>query len=100
MNVSNVQQLKLTLWKLRLFQAAFIVAIPQFIWITQSVCGHGCDDWTSWHWVMIAVALYAVLGGFFFRRKMMSRSDEALRTDPANPKSIKQWQAAQLTGMA
>src|SRR6266576_397538 len=99
MNACNVQQIEPALGKLRLIHAAFIVTMPLFVWITQSVCGHGCIDWTLWHRVMTGLALYAAWGGFFFRRKLMRRSEEALRKDPANPKSLKQWQAAQIIGM-
>jgi hypothetical protein len=99
MNASNVQQIKSALGKLRLIHAAFVVAMPLFVWITQSVCGRARSEWTLWHWVMTGLALYAVWGGFFFRRKLMRRSEEALRKDSANPKSLKQWQAAQFIGM-
>src|SRR6266576_6977246 len=99
MNAHNVQQIEPALAKLRLIQAAFVVAMPLFVCITQSVCGHGCGDWTVWHWVMTGLALYAASGGFFFRRRLMRRSEEALRKDPANPKSLKKWQAAQIIGM-
>jgi F0F1-type ATP synthase membrane subunit c/vacuolar-type H+-ATPase subunit K len=99
MNADNVQQMKSSMGKLQLIQAAFVVAMPLFVWITQSVCGQGRSDWTLWHWVMTGLALYAAWGGFFSRHRMMRRSEESLRKDSANPKSLKQWQAAQIIGM-
>jgi|SRR5277367_3201254 len=92
--------MKSKLGKMRLIQSAYIVAIPLFGWVAESVHGRGSNDWTLWHWLMTGLALYAVLGGFFLRRKLMRRSEEALAKDASNPKALKQWQAGQLIGFA
>ncbi len=88
------------LGKLRLIQSAYILAIPLFVWISESVCGRGSNDWKLWHWVMAGLALYAALGGFSLRRKLMRRSEEALAKDASNPKALRQWQAGHFIGFA
>jgi F0F1-type ATP synthase membrane subunit c/vacuolar-type H+-ATPase subunit K len=95
-----VNEMKSKLGKLRLIQSVYIVAIPLFGWVAESVRGRGSSDWTLWHWVMTGLALYAALGGFFLRRKLMRRSEEALAKDASNPKALKQWQAGHLIGFA
>jgi F0F1-type ATP synthase membrane subunit c/vacuolar-type H+-ATPase subunit K len=50
--------------------------------------------------VMMGLALYGAVGGFFLRRKLMRCSEEALRMDAANPKALKQWQAGHIIGFA
>ncbi len=92
--------MKSELGKIRLIQAAFIVAIVLFVWVAESIRGRGSNDWTLWHWVMTGLALYAALVGFFFRRKQLRRSEEALAKDASNPKALKQWQAGHLMGFA
>ena len=95
-----MNEMKSKLGKLRLIQSVYIVAIPLFGWVAESVRGRGSSDWTLWHWVMTGLALYAALGGFFLRRKLMRRSEEALAKDASNPKALKQWQAGHLIGFA
>ena len=95
-----MNEMKSKLGKIRLIQTAYIVAIPLFAWIAESVRGRGSNDWTLWHWLMTSLALYAALAGFFLRRKLMRRSEEALSKDATNPKALKQWQAAHLIGFA
>jgi hypothetical protein len=92
--------MKSELGKIRLIQAAFIVAILLFVRVAESVRGRGSNDWTLWHWVMTGLALYAAWVGFFFRRKLLRRSEEALTKDASNPKALKQWQAGHLMGFA
>jgi hypothetical protein len=92
--------MKSKLGKIRLIQAAFIVAILLFVRVAESVRGRGSNDWTLWHWVMTGLALYAALVGFFFRRKLLRRSEEALAKDASNPKALNQWQAGHLMGFA
>lgn len=86
--------------KLRLIQAAYIVAIPLFGWVAESICGRGSSHWTSWHWLMAGLALYAAFVGFFLRRRLMRRSEETLAKDASNPKALKQWEAGHLIGFA
>ncbi len=76
------------------------MAIPFFGWIGESIRGHGSSDWTLWHWLMTGLALYAALGGFFFRRTLMRRSEDALAKDATDPKALKQWETGQLIGMS
>ena len=92
--------MKSKLWTTWLIQSAYIVAIPLFGWIAESVCGHGSNDWTLWHWAMTGLALYSAFVGFFFRRKLLRRSEEALSKGASNPKALKQWQAAHFVGFA
>jgi F0F1-type ATP synthase membrane subunit c/vacuolar-type H+-ATPase subunit K len=96
----NVNEMKSKLWKLRLFQVAHIMAVPFFGWIGESVRGHGSSAWTLWHWLMAGLALYAALGGFFFRRTLMRRSEDALAKDATDPKALKQWETSQIIGMS
>ena len=95
-----MNEMKSKLGKLRLIQSVYIVAIPLFGWVAESVRGRGSSDWTLWHWVMTGLALYAAFGGFFLRRKLMRRSEEALAKDASNPKALKQWRAGHLIGFA
>ena len=76
------------------------MAIPFFGWIGESIRGHGSSDWTLWHWLMTGLALYAGLTGFFFRRTLMRRSEDALAKDATDPKALKQWETGQLIGMS
>jgi hypothetical protein len=99
-NVFYLQETKSKRGKVRLIHSVFVVSIPLLAWVAQR--GSPCDssDWTLWHWVITGLALYSAFVGFFFRRKLMRRSEEALRTDDSNPKALKQWQAAHFVGMA
>jgi hypothetical protein len=92
--------MKLKLGKMRLVQSAYVVAIPLFGWVAESVRGRGSNDWTLWHWVMTGLALYSASVGFILRPKMLRRSEEALAKDASNPKALKQWQAGHLIGFA
>src|SRR6476661_8363993 len=98
MMLRNTEQMKSKLGKLRLFQTAHLAAIPLFAWVAESGRGHGSDAWTSWHWVMAGFALYAAVGGFFVRRRLILRSEEALSTE-LNPKALRQWEGGQLVGL-
>jgi hypothetical protein len=84
--------MKSKLFKLRMIQLADIVSIPLFAWVAQSR-GPGSSDWTRWHWLMVGLAVYAALAGFFFRRRLIRRSEEALAKDTSDPKALKQWEA-------
>jgi hypothetical protein len=92
--------IKSPLRKMRVIHIAYIVAIPLFGWVAESISGRGLNHWTLWHWVMTGLALYAAWVGFFFRRKLMRRSEEALAKDGSDPKALRQWQAAQVIGFA
>jgi F0F1-type ATP synthase membrane subunit c/vacuolar-type H+-ATPase subunit K len=100
MSVDSVRQIKSELRKMRLIHAAFAVSMPLVIWITQSISGYGCSDWTLWYWVMAGLALWAVFGGFQVRGRAIRRSEEALVRDTSNLKALRQWQAGQIIGMA
>jgi len=95
-----VNEMKSKLGKLRLFQVAHIMAVPFFGWIGESIRGHGSSAWTLWHWLMAGLALYAALGGFFFRRTLMRRSEDTLAKDATDPKALKQWETSQIIGMS
>ncbi len=94
-----MNDMKSKLRKLRLIQSAYIVAIPLFGWVAESR-GRGSSNWTLWHWVMTGLALYAAWGGFFIRRRLIRRSEEALAKDDSNLKALKQWEAGHLIGFA
>jgi len=100
MTVKNVQQILSELRRMRLIHAAFVLAMPLLVWITQSVCGYGRSNWTLWHWVMAGLALWAVFGGFQIRGRAIHRSEEALARDASDPKALRRWQAGQIIGMA
>jgi hypothetical protein len=80
-------------------QAVFILAIVQFAWLAEILRGRN-STWILWPWVMTAWALYSVFVGFYIRPRLIRRSEEALAKDASDPKALKQWQAAHLTGMA
>ena len=95
-----MNEMKSKLGKLRLIQVAHIMAVPFFGWIGESIRGQGSSAWTLWHWLMAGLALYAALGGFFFRRTLMRRSEDALAKDATDPKALKQWETSQIIGMS
>ena len=96
----SLQDPKSMLQKLRLIHLVFLVSIPLCAWVAQSACPSNSSDWTVWHWVITGLALYAAFVGFFYRRKLVHSSEEALRRDASNSKALRQWQAAQIVGMA
>ena len=92
--------MKSKLGKLRLIQLAQLVAIPLFARVAESIRAPGNGNWTLWHWLTVGLALYAALVGFFFRRRLIHRSDEALAKDASDPKALKQWEVGHLIGMS
>jgi|ERR1019366_9164356 hypothetical protein len=92
--------MKSKLRKLRLVQFAMIAAIPMYEWVAESTRGRGSSDWTLWHWVMTGLALYAAAVGFFFGRRMIPRSEEAIAKTVSDPKALKQWEAGHLIRLA
>jgi len=97
---TTMNEMKSKLRKLRLIQSAYIVAIPLFGWIAESTSGRGSSAWTLWHWVMTGLALWAALGGFRIRHRLIRRTEEALAKDASSPKALRQWQAGHIVGMA
>lgn len=95
-----MNEMKSKVGKLRLIQSVYIVTIPLFGWIAESTRGRGSSDWTLWHWVLTGLALWAALGGFRIRPRLIRRAEEALAKDASNPKALRQWQAGQILGMA
>jgi hypothetical protein len=92
--------MKSKLRKLRLIQIAMIAVIPLFLWISESVCGRGSNDWTLRHWFVTGLALWSILGGLRVRHRVLRRSEDALAKDASNPKALGQWQAGHLIGFA
>jgi hypothetical protein len=95
-----VNEMKSKLRKLRLIQIAMIAVIPLFLWISESVCGRGSNDWTLRHWFVTGLALWSILGGLRVRHRVLRRSEDALAKDASNPKALGQWQAGHLIGFA
>jgi hypothetical protein len=91
----SVNEVKSKLVKLWLIQAANILSIPLFGLVAESR-GPGSSDWSVSHWLMAGLAIYAALGGFFLRRRLIRRSEETLAKDPSDPKALKQWEAGHL----
>lgn len=95
-----MNEMKSKLRKLRLIQIAMIAVIPLFLWISESVCGRGSNDWTLRHWFVTGLALWSILGGLRVRHRVLRRSEDALAKDASNPKALGQWQAGHLIGFA
>lgn len=91
--------MKSKLWKLRLLHSAYVLTIPLFGWIAETVSGRGSNGWTLWQWVMTCLTLWAVLGGFRIRRRLIGRAEEALAKDASNPKALRRWALGQFLGM-
>jgi F0F1-type ATP synthase membrane subunit c/vacuolar-type H+-ATPase subunit K len=94
------EMMKAKLRKLRLIQLALIAVIPIFGWVAEIGRGRGSSDWTLGDWLVTGVALWAALGGFRLRRRMIGRSEEALAKDASNTKALKQWEAGHVIGLA
>jgi hypothetical protein len=92
--------MKSTLGTARLFQWGYIVAIPLFGYVAESVGRRGSSNWTLWHWLVTGLALYTAFGGFRLRRRIMRRAEEVLVNDAANSKARRKWLAGQLIGFA
>jgi F0F1-type ATP synthase membrane subunit c/vacuolar-type H+-ATPase subunit K len=92
--------MKSKLRRLRLIQLAQIAVIPIFVSIAEIGREPGSSDWTLRHWLVMGLALWAALGGFRFRRRMIHRSEEALAEDASNPKALKQWEAGNVVVLA
>ena len=95
-----MNELKASVSKLRLFQFAMIASIPMFGRVAEMARQPGSNSWTSWHWVVTAVALCTAFVGSTFRRRMLARAATALAKDASDPKALKWWEAGQVLGMA
>jgi hypothetical protein len=97
---SNGNEMKSKLRKVRLIQTVLIVLIPIFGFVAEIGRASGSSNWTLRHWLVTGVALYAALLGFRFRYRMTRRSGEALAKDASNLKALRQWEVANLIGLA
>ena len=100
MNALYVEQIKAKIGKLRIIQVAHLMTIPILVWVANLIPPADSPEWTLWHWVVTAFALYSVCVGFVLRRKLMQGARKALRSEPFNPKAVKQWQTAQLVSIS
>lgn len=100
MSAGDVQAMRSALKKLWVIHAAYVVAVLLFAFIAESVSGPGRSNWTTWHSVITGFALYGVVIGFVYRKKLLRRTEESLEKDGANPRTLKRWQAAHFVGMA
>jgi hypothetical protein len=92
--------MKSKLTKLRLLQWALIAVTLMFGWVAEIGRDLGSNDWTLRHWVVTGIALWIVLGGSRFRRRLLRRSLKALEQDSSNPKALKQWETGHIIGLA
>ena len=95
-----MDEFKSKLTKLRLVQWALIAAVLMFVGVGELAGGPGRNDWIWQHWLVTGFALWAVWGGFSFRRRMLNRSRSTLAKDASDPRAAKQWQAGQLVALA
>lgn len=100
MNAGDVQAMRSALKKLWVVHAAYVMAVLLFAFIAESVCPPGRSDWTTWHWVITGFALYGVVIGFLYGKKLLHRTEDSLEKDGANSRTLKRWQAAHFVGMA
>jgi F0F1-type ATP synthase membrane subunit c/vacuolar-type H+-ATPase subunit K len=95
-----MSEMKSKLRKLRIIQLALIAVIPIFGWVAEIDRRRGSSDWTLQHWLVAGLTLWAVLGGFRIRHRLLRRSGEALKKDTSDPKALRQWEAGQVVGLA
>jgi F0F1-type ATP synthase membrane subunit c/vacuolar-type H+-ATPase subunit K len=95
MNDGN-QKLK----NLRLIHLAMIAAIPILAGIAEIGRAPGSSNWTKWHFVAAALAIWVAWVGLAFRSRYIRRSQEALANDASNAKAIRQWEGANLIALA
>ncbi len=98
--VKDVDEFKSRLRMLRLAQWALIAAVLMFVRVGELAGGPGSNDWTWKHTLVTGFALWAVWGGFRFRRRMVNRSKSTLAKDASDLRAAKQWQAGQLVALA
>ena len=82
--------------KFHLIESAFVLSVPLFAYIAESTCGPGTNDWSRWHWLMLAYAAYCVHLGFFYRRKFEVKARLALSANPTDKKGLRTWEASQV----
>jgi hypothetical protein len=82
--------------KFHLIESAFLLSVPLFAYVAETVCGPGTNHWSPWHWVALVYALYCVHLGFFYRRKLMMKAKAALAAKPSDKKALKKWEASQV----
>jgi hypothetical protein len=73
--------------KFHLIESAFLLSVPLFAYVAETVCGPGTNHWSPWHWVALVYALYCVHLGFFYRRKLMMKAKAALAAKPSDKTS-------------
>ena len=95
-----MSEIRSRLRKLRLIQWALIAAISVFACVAEIAHGRGNGDWTLRHWLVTGLALWAVVGGFRVRHRLLHRSAEVLTKGASNPKALKQWEVGHVIGLA
>ena len=96
----NVNELKKSVTKLRLIQFAMIAGVSMFGGVAEMAHHPGSNSWTFRDWVVAAFALSIVFTGSNFRTRMLARATTLLAKDTSDPRALKQWEAAQIIGMA
>jgi hypothetical protein len=95
-----MREINRTLRNLRMLQWGLMAALLIFAVVTEIVCVPGKDDWNVKHWLITGFALWAVLGAFHLRRKLLNRSRQALAKDASDPKGLKQWEVGHVISLA
>jgi hypothetical protein len=81
--------------KVRLVHFGFLVSVPLYVWVAERIHHGGTTAWTWWHWLAVGYSAFAVLGGNWACRPLLSRSEKILMSNPADAKAVKQWEGGQ-----
>jgi hypothetical protein len=92
-------KLRQPITKFHLVGSAFLLFVPLLAYIAEATCEPGSNDWSRWHWVALAYALYCAHVGFFYRRKFMMKAKAALVVNPSDKKALKRWEAGQIVAL-
>jgi hypothetical protein len=95
-----MNEIKSRLKKVRLIQLGLIGSIPIFGWVAEFDRGPGSGDWTRRHWWVTGLAIWVASAGSRLRHRLIRKSEDSLKQDPFNTKTLKQWEARNVMVLA
>lgn len=90
-----MNEIKAKLRRLRIIQCYLIVSLVASATFAELTFGRPGSRWSSWHSLMVALAIMLALEGFRFRRRNLASAAAVLARDPGNPEALSRWAAWQ-----